>query len=41
MFSKVLNAPKDALETYSTYTKHIKDMMPSKDKYKKDFDTEA
>ena len=41
MFSKVLNAPKDALETYSAYTKHIKDMMPSKDKYKKDFDTEA
>ena len=41
MFSKVLNAPKDALETYGAYTKHIKDMMPSKDKYKKDFDTEA
>ena len=41
MFSKVLNAPKDALETYGAQTKHIKDMMPSKDKYKKDFDTEA
>ena len=41
MFSKVLNAPKDALETYGAYTKHIKDMMPSKDKYKKDFDTET
>lgn len=41
MFSKVLNAPKDALDTYNTYTKQIKDMMPSKDKYKKDFDKET
>lgn len=38
--SALLKAPKEALNTYKAYTSEITNLLPTKDKYKKDFDKE-